>query len=273
VMYTPMVQEGDTFVTKLWVPSDTPIDYCFRITERRGLFDMVYPVCDGNYRDTPAKNSVREIKGVVTLNKDVSDVIDKRFYFFAGAAILLVTWLLLFFSLDLLETGLLAISHNMKLAGHNKLALASVIALIGIAGGSVIYHFNSAVTNRNNDTMADTQESQLVTQEFRYHLSEAGEVYLVWGIKGWQVVPEEQRPPGTKIEFGVMNTPMVLERDTFVVRVQVPAGTAVDYGFQTRKMRSGAAMDKWVWDGDYHLSPTKDNVIELQAAVTLAQSR
>ena len=50
-----------------------------------------------------------------------------------------------------------------------------------------------------------TQEPFLVTQEFRYHMPEAGEVFLVWG---WQVIAEELRPAGTAVEGNVMHTPM-----------------------------------------------------------------
>src|SRR5262249_43013925 len=97
------------------------------------------------------------------------------------------------------------------------------------------------------------------------------EVYLVWGVNGWHMVPEEQRPPGTNVEYGVMNTPMVLEGDSFVARMQIPAGTSLDYGFQTRKTRSGVAIT-WVWDGNYHLISNKDSAIDLKSNVTLAKN-
>jgi hypothetical protein len=64
---------------------------------------------------------------------------------------------------------------------------------------------------------------------------------------------------------------MVLENDTFVAKIQVPVGTPLDYGFQIRKSRDRTTINKWVWDGDYHLIPTTDAVIELKATVTLAQ--
>lgn len=115
------------------------------------------------------------------------------------------------------------------------------------------------------------QEPSLVTQEFRYRLPEASEVYLVWGVNGWQVVPEEIQPQDTEVTT-VMHTPMKLEGDTFIVKVQVPAGTPVDYGFQTRKKRTGTPIE-WVWDGDYRLIAAKDSIIEKQGTVTLTKAK
>ncbi|MCB0190913.1 MAG: sulfatase [Anaerolineae bacterium] len=108
----------------------------------------------------------------------------------------------------------------------------------------------------------------MITQEIRYHMPEAGEVYLVWGVNGWQSVPEKIQPPGTTVDV-VMFTPMVLQGDTFVAKVQVYAGTTLDYGFQTRKKRDGTPTKEWVWDGDYQLTPGDDPVVEIEATVTL----
>ena len=88
--------------------------------------------------------------------------------------------------------------------------------------------------------------SPAVTHEIRYHLPEAGEVTLVWGINGWVAVPEEMRLTGTILdERGTMNTPMAREGDSFVARLQVPAGATIDYGFQVAKMRAGAKEEGW----------------------------
>jgi hypothetical protein len=278
VMYTPMIHDGDTFIAKIWVPAHTPIDYGFQITEQRGLFDIVYPVWDGDYREIPATNSYKEVKAALTLNHDLSDVLDHKIYFLAAAGALGITWIMLAFVLDLFETGLKTAFRALKPLSHNKLVRVSVIALVCISGGLSIYRLNAAVHSRIHDPMSSAEQRQqrstaqhpFVTQEFRYRQAEASEVYLVWGVSGWKMAPEEQRPPGTTVEYGVMNTPMVQEGDTFVARMQIPAGTSLDYGFQTRKTRGGAAI-VWVWDGDYHLIPTKDGVIELKAAVTLTE--
>jgi hypothetical protein len=99
VMHTPMVRQGDTFVAQVGVPAGTTIDYGLQITERRGLFDIVYPIWDGNYQEIPPGNSVTEVEAAVTLARDLWDVLDKRLYFLAGVGALLCTWLAAFFFL------------------------------------------------------------------------------------------------------------------------------------------------------------------------------
>jgi hypothetical protein len=104
VMRTPMIQERGSFVAKLWVPADIPVDYCFLITDRRGLLNIVYPVCDGNYRDIASTSDAIEVHGKVTLNKDLSDVLAKRYFFLAGGAILVITWLVFCSIIHLLDS-------------------------------------------------------------------------------------------------------------------------------------------------------------------------
>lgn len=113
----------------------------------------------------------------------------------------------------------------------------------------------------------------LVTQEFRYDMPEASEVFLLWGIDGWQVVPEEMRPVGTTVKE-VMQTPMERKDDTFIATEQVPVGAAVDYGFLITKKRNGINI-KPVWDGSssYKLIAKQASSIEVKATLTLAQSQ
>jgi hypothetical protein len=99
VMHTPMVREGDTFVAQVQVPAGATIDYGLHITERRGLFDVVYPIWDGNCQEIPSENSVTEVEAAVTLPRDLWDVLDKSLYFLAGVGVLLCTWLAAFFFL------------------------------------------------------------------------------------------------------------------------------------------------------------------------------
>jgi hypothetical protein len=103
IMHTPTVQVGDTFVAKVWVPAGTKIDYGFRVKERQGLFDIVYPIWDGNYQEIPAENSTREVKAAVTLAKDLSDVLKNGLYFLVGVGVLLCTWLAAFFFLGFVD--------------------------------------------------------------------------------------------------------------------------------------------------------------------------
>lgn len=56
VMHTPMALRDGIFVTTVTVPVETPVDYGFQITKRRGIFDLVYPVFDGNYSIRPIQD-------------------------------------------------------------------------------------------------------------------------------------------------------------------------------------------------------------------------
>lgn len=116
-------------------------------------------------------------------------------------------------------------------------------------------------------------KGSLVTQEFRFNLPVADEVFLVWGVNGWNVVPEEVRPIGTEIKDNVMHTLMRREDKAFVAKIQVPPGTTLDYGFLITKTSNGGAVHIWEDDGqqDYHTTVTKDGVIEVQSRLTLLQ--
>jgi len=116
-------------------------------------------------------------------------------------------------------------------------------------------------------------DAPLVTQELRYHMPEAGEVFFVWGINGWQVMSGETRPAGTVVKDTVMHTPMDREGDTFVVKLQVPAGATINYGFLITGSRSGASIEA-VWDGDQDdLIATEDDVVEIETTLTLARDQ
>ncbi len=124
-------------------------------------------------------------------------------------------------------------------------------------------------------TLARAADTPLVTQDIRYHMPEAGEVFLVWGINGWAVVTEETRPAGTRVKDALMYTPMVREGDTFVAKVQVPSGATIDYVFETTKLRGGVASEVWDTnsDQDYHSIAAQDGVVEVQTTLALAQGR
>ena len=89
-------------------------------------------------------------------------------------------------------------------------------------------------------------ELSLVAQEIRYRIAGAEEVWLVWGINGWQAIPEAARPPGTVFKDNkVMHTRMVRKGDTFTSTVRVPPGTKLDYKFLIAKTSRGALVNIW----------------------------
>jgi hypothetical protein len=103
----------------------------------------------------------------------------------------------------------------------------------------------------HNKIVPNNADSPLVTQEYTYYMPEAGEVYFVWGLNGWQVAPANIRPKGTMIKNKVMQTPMVQIGDVFIVKISVPAGTAIDYCFLITKKRGSFDVTWPVCDGNY----------------------
>jgi len=132
-----------------------------------------------------------------------------------------------------------------------KLFYLSILLLIPI------FCFTSCNRSSEQETV---QNSLLVPQESRYHMPDASEVFFVWGINGWNVLPEEMFSAETFVQNKVMHTPMQPEGDDFVVRIAVPEGATINYGFLVTKDGSGAAVA--TWDGDYQVVAEVNRVIE-----------
>jgi hypothetical protein len=115
---------------------------------------------------------------------------------------------------------------------------------------SVSYALQKAIKVEQNMRPATAAPATtVITQEIRYQLADAGEVFLVWGINGWQQVPESMRPKGTTVlKEGAMSSPMTREGDTFVAKVQVPSASIINYGLWITKTRGGEEIG--VWDGN-----------------------
>jgi hypothetical protein len=87
-----------------------------------------------------------------------------------------------------------------------------------------------------------------INQELRYHVSGAGEVFLVWGIDDWKPVPEQSRPEGTVLHNGLMRTPLTKDGNIFSVNLQVPANSQVDYGFLITKTEAETSIEPPLWE-------------------------
>lgn len=96
-----------------------------------------------------------------------------------------------------------------------------------------------------------------VQQTFHYLYPNAGNVVLVWGINGWQNVPEAVGKDETTIEEGLMNTQMVPSGDFYRATVQVPQGSTIDYGFLLTTPELPIDTDS-IWDGDENYSVLAD---------------
>jgi hypothetical protein len=144
-----------------------------------------------------------------------------------------------------------------------------------VAAQDSVVGVQTTLTLAQDRPPAGATDALPVTQEIRYHMPEAGEVFLIWGINGWCVVPEENRPAGTVVKKSVMHTPMVHAGDVFIAQVQVPAGTTLDYGFLITKKHDGTAVHVWEADGDqdYRTTATQDSLIEIQTKLILTQNQ
>ncbi|HJR77623.1 MAG TPA: hypothetical protein VJ805_11635 [Nitrospiraceae bacterium] len=116
-----------------------------------------------------------------------------------------------------------------------------------------------------DNALSASSQASLVKLDIRYGLPAAGEVFLVWGVNGWNPVPEALRPPGTTLRKEVMSTPMVQDDGRFVATIEVETGATVDYGFLVTKTAGGAFIE--VWDGDetYRLTAIKPEMLDVKS--------
>lgn len=116
-----------------------------------------------------------------------------------------------------------------------------------------------------------SKQKQIVTLEIRYHIPQAEDVLFIWGIDGWASVQENLRPAGTTVKKSVMHTPMIKENNSFVVKIHVPYGSTIDYGFLITKKHIGITTN--IWDGksdqDYHTVAIENGLIEVKTNVVL----
>jgi hypothetical protein len=118
------------------------------------------------------------------------------------------------------------------------------------------------------------QPDTSVAQEIRFISQDAGQVTLVWGINGWKVLPEAQRPTGTVIQRGVMQTPMAKTNDQFTATLVTDPGTILDFGFLITRTNSGVDVQVWEGDGDdtFHEESDPHRVVNVRSKASLLQS-
>lgn len=69
--------------------------------------------------------------------------------------------------------------------------------------------------------------------EIRYHAPNATYVTMIWGVNYWK--PLENSPTGTTIQDKVMHSPMVKEGDDYVLKLNIPDSSTIEYVFQFSK--------------------------------------
>jgi hypothetical protein len=166
--------------------------------------------------------------------------------------------------------------------GMDPKVLANKIRMLNEAGFSLFAQMNEKPVKSEDSVHSitlskkykDTQTHErfinapIVSIEIRYYMTEAEEVYIVWGLNGWHVAPEMFRPAGTNIENKlknmVMKTPMISKGDHFAAKVLVPVGTTINYGFRITNRYGIFDIVYPVWDGDYNTIATKNDVIDIK---------
>lgn len=187
-------------------------------------------------------------------------------------------------TIAVIACAILAMSRTLRPQNHERqhaftrriFVAAVVVFALAICSGHA-----GATTLTQQESPTRMTDRMLVTLEIRYTLPEAGEVYLVWGINGWDVTPDELRPAGTELrpagpkDAKLMHTPMVRDGDIFVVKVAVLAGTTIDYGFLITKSRGPLEIAKPIWDGHerFSHSVTADGRIDVNAGVDFTKRR
>lgn len=101
---------------------------------------------------------------------------------------------------------------------------------------------------------ANDASTRSVWQEIRYEATGANEVWLVWGVNGWQAAPKEFWPAGTYLKDKLLYSPMKKQEGYFSARILAPKNTMIDYVFWISKGFRNAPADIW----DINTAPEKD---------------
>jgi hypothetical protein len=122
----------------------------------------------------------------------------------------------------------------------------------------------SLLTNplRGDDTL-------LARQTVRYGPTDARKVTVLWGIDGWQRLPDSLYPPRTRTVSRMMSTPMQRENAIFTATLPVPKGRRLDFAFQVDRADRVGINDN---NGgqNYRLRAVADSTVEIRPRLTIA---
>jgi hypothetical protein len=139
---------------------------------------------------------------------------------------------------------------------------------------SRLLEFDSRVTLGPDHPPQSATTPLLLPQEIHYHTPEAGEVFLIWGVDGWQALSEDLWPAGTLLKGELMRTPMTNMGGVFTTTVRVPSGATLNYGFLITKVRNGANI-KPAWEGadEFQKVVKEAGLIVVETKLILAQDQ
>jgi phosphoglycerol transferase MdoB-like AlkP superfamily enzyme len=84
-----------------------------------------------------------------------------------------------------------------------------------------------------------TDKQNLITQKFVYHASTAGEIYMVWGLKNWNLPENKYWPKSTFIKDNLAYSPMAGKTDSFCITISLQRGSQINFWFLKSKDRNG----------------------------------
>lgn len=87
------------------------------------------------------------------------------------------------------------------------------------------------------------------TTTIHYSAPQASRAWLVWGVNGWQRVPNAQRPVGTVIQDGAMRSPMQRVGDGFAIDLVLQGSNSVDFGVSVDYAAGSGSINVWDSDG------------------------
>ena len=98
---------------------------------------------------------------------------------------------------------------------------------------------------------------EIRTVEVEYRISDARDIYLIWGMNDWQLVDEAHWPADTRVKENALHTKLKKAGNVYSVTLQLPADSSLRYGFMIRKSEPRSQDDEYVWDGDHTSSENR----------------
>ena len=100
--------------------------------------------------------------------------------------------------------------------------------------------------NSNTDLQLDTTSvDSFVFQEFNYYAPLSEKVYLVWATENYSLESAVNWNDDTKLNDGLLYTPLLARNDTFSIKLNVFKGTVLQYYFWITKNKEGHYQDFW----------------------------
>jgi arylsulfatase A-like enzyme len=108
--------------------------------------------------------------------------------------------------------------------------------------------------------------------EIQYYVQGVEKVFLTWGINDWKFY--EGAPKGTFKVRKTMRTPMVKTGDHYTVKIEIPAGNTISYGFIASKHVGPFGIETRYWDLNkgadnkfYHVYTNSSQVVKIKSAI------